>query len=28
VSNSSVFEVKTNLPTTQLDAQAQKLLGF
>jgi SpoVK/Ycf46/Vps4 family AAA+-type ATPase len=28
VSNPSVFEVKTNLPTTQLDAQAQKLLGF
>ena len=28
MSNSSVFEVKTNLPTTQLDIQAQKLLGF
>ena len=28
MSNSSVFEVKTNLPTTQLDDQAQKLLGF
>ena len=28
MSTSSVFEVKTNLPTTQLDAQAQKLLGF
>lgn len=28
MSNPSVFEVKTNLPTTQLDAQAQKLLGF
>jgi len=28
VSNLSVFEVKTNLPTTQLDMQAQKLLGF
>lgn len=28
MSNSSVFEVKTNLPTAQLDVQAQKLLGF
>lgn len=28
MSSPSVFEVKTNLPTTQLDAQAQKLLGF
>ncbi|EHA16832.1 ATP-binding protein [Halomonas sp. HAL1] len=28
MSNTSVFEVKTNLPTAQLDAQAQKLLGF
>lgn len=28
MSTSSVFEVKTNLPTTQFDAQAQKLLGF
>jgi SpoVK/Ycf46/Vps4 family AAA+-type ATPase len=28
VSNSSVFEVKTNLPTAELDTQAQKLLGF
>lgn len=28
MSNSSAFEVKTNLPTTQLDIQAQKLLGF
>lgn len=28
MSNSSVFEVKTNLPTTPLDIQAQKLLGF
>jgi len=28
VSNLSVFELKTSLPTTQLDAQAQKLLGF
>ncbi len=28
MSNPSVFELKTNLPTTQLDAQAQKLLGF
>lgn len=28
MSNSSVFEVKTNLPTTELDIQAQKLLGF
>lgn len=28
MSNSSVFEVKTNLPATQLDIQAQKLLGF
>lgn len=28
MSNSSVFEVKTNLPITELDAQAQKLLGF
>jgi SpoVK/Ycf46/Vps4 family AAA+-type ATPase len=28
MNNSSVFEVKTNLPTTQLDIQAQKLLGF
>ena len=28
MSNSSVFEVKTNLPTTQLDILAQKLLGF
>jgi SpoVK/Ycf46/Vps4 family AAA+-type ATPase len=28
MSNSSVFEVKINLPTTQLDAQSQKLLGF
>ena len=28
MSNSSVFEIKTSLPTTQLDAQAQKLLGF
>ena len=28
MSNSSVFEVKINLPSTQLDAQAQKLLGF
>ena len=28
MSNLSVFEVKTNLPTTQLDMQAQKLLGF
>lgn len=28
MSNPSVFEVKTNLPTTQLDIQAQKLLGF
>lgn len=28
MSTPSVFEVKTNLPTTQLDAQAQKLLGF
>lgn len=28
MNNPSVFEVKINLPTTQLDAQAQKLLGF
>ncbi|MEK6353790.1 MAG: ATP-binding protein [Burkholderia cenocepacia] len=28
MSNASVFEIKTNLPTTSLDAQAQKLLGF
>ena len=28
MSSASVFEVKINLPTTQLDAQAQKLLGF
>lgn len=28
MSSPSVFEVKINLPTTQLDAQAQKLLGF
>ncbi|EKN6252888.1 TPA: ATP-binding protein [Yersinia enterocolitica] len=28
MSNSSVFELKVNLPTTQLDAQAQNLLGF
>lgn len=28
MSNPSVFEVKTNLPTNQLDAQGQKLLGF
>lgn len=28
MSNSSVFEVKTNLPTAQRDVQAQKLLGF
>lgn len=28
MSNLSVFELKTSLPTTQLDAQAQKLLGF
>lgn len=28
MSNSSVFELKTNLPTTQLDVQAKKLLGF
>lgn len=28
MSNSSVFEVKTNLPTTHLDHLAQKLLGF
>jgi SpoVK/Ycf46/Vps4 family AAA+-type ATPase len=28
VSNHSVFELKTNLPTAQLDLQAQKLLGF
>ncbi len=28
MNSSSVFEVKTNLPTTQLDAQSQKLLGF
>lgn len=28
MSTSSVFEIKTNLPTTQLDIQAQKLLGF
>lgn len=28
MSNSSVFEVKTNLPTTHLDQQSQKLLGF
>lgn len=28
MSNTSVFEVKINLPTAQLDAQAQKLLGF
>lgn len=28
MSNSSVFEVETNLPTAQLDAQALKLLGF
>jgi SpoVK/Ycf46/Vps4 family AAA+-type ATPase len=28
VSNPSVFEVNINLPTTQLDAQAHKLLGF
>jgi SpoVK/Ycf46/Vps4 family AAA+-type ATPase len=28
VSNLSVFELKTSLPITQLDAQAQKLLGF
>lgn len=28
MSNLSVFEVKTNLPTTQLDAQAEKLMGF
>ncbi|RLM19143.1 ATPase [Brenneria alni] len=28
MSSPSVFEVKTNLPTTQLDDQGQKLLGF
>lgn len=28
MSNPSVFEVKTNLPTTQLDTQAKNLLGF
>lgn len=28
MSNPSVFEVKIDLPTTQLDTQAQKLLGF
>lgn len=28
MSSSSVFEVKTNLPITKLDDQAQKLLGF
>ena len=28
MSNQSVFEVKENLPTAQLDAQSQKLLGF
>lgn len=28
MSNSSVFEVKIDLPTTQLDVQAHKLLGF
>lgn len=28
MSNPSVFEVQINLPTTQLDTQAQKLLGF
>jgi len=28
VSSSSVFEVKTNLPTTQLNDLSQKLLGF
>lgn len=28
MSNLSVFELKTSLPITQLDAQAQKLLGF
>ena len=28
MSNSSVFEVKADLPTKQLDAQAGKLLGF
>lgn len=28
MSSSSVFEVKTNLPTTQLDDLSQKLLGF
>ena len=28
MSNPSVFEVKANLPTAQLDEQAQKLLGF
>ncbi|QEY17560.1 AAA family ATPase [Cellvibrio sp. KY-GH-1] len=28
MSNPSVFELKTNLPTAQLDLQAQKLLGF
>jgi len=28
VSSPSVFELKINLPTTQLDAQAEKLLGF
>ncbi|QHP79830.1 AAA family ATPase [Pectobacterium odoriferum] len=28
MSNQSVFEVKENLPTAQLNAQSQKLLGF
>lgn len=28
MSSSSVFEVKTNLPTTQLDILSKKLLGF
>ena len=28
MNSSSVFEAKINLPTTQLDVQAQKLLGF
>jgi hypothetical protein len=28
MNSASVFEVKINLPTAQLDAQAQNLLGF